>query len=58
MIEAIVLSIILHAQAVMPILGSTRGSSGAAPATTTQVLVLTAADGVVVLQPDQVIVLQ
>jgi hypothetical protein len=30
-ISAIILSIILHAQAVMPVLGSTKGASGAAP---------------------------
>jgi hypothetical protein len=34
MISAIVLSIVLHAQTVMPILGSTQGSNGVAATST------------------------
>jgi hypothetical protein len=34
MIEAIILSIILHAQIALPVLGSTQGSTGTAPVST------------------------
>jgi hypothetical protein len=57
MIAAIVLNIVLHAQMTIPWIGGSKAT--AAPvAQSTLVLVLTPADGVVVLDPAQLIVLQ
>jgi hypothetical protein len=55
-ISAIVLSIILHAQAVMPILGSTRGSGAGATATASVIPVVLTSD-IVSIPADQVEVL-
>jgi hypothetical protein len=57
MIPAIVLTIVLHAQMVVPWIGSPRGSNGFAPTISIQPIVLTAADGVIVLPDGEVTVL-